>query len=107
MKEFKEQTSSKNIQLQQKEVEKKLEDEKKLVPILKLDLMGAEVYSKSPAQHHSIDIDIKYNDTVLNQYSSIPEAITNFPATIKVTKKLKHRSNTLEHKIANKVELND
>jgi hypothetical protein len=77
-----------------------------LVPIVKLDL-GVETSSKPLLiSHNSSDVD-GTNLEASMQAISIPEAINNLPTTTKITKKLKHRSNTLEHKIANKVELND
>ncbi len=77
------------------------------MPIVKLDL-GVETSSKPLLiTHNSSDVD-GTNLEVTKQAISIPEAINNLPTTTtKITKKLKHRANTLEHKIANKVELND
>ena len=87
LKDFKEQNKKDSIQQKQKE----LDNEKKLYPVF---------------NPKNLAIDTKPNEAS----TAIPEAISVVvptSTTTKIIRKTKHRSNTLEHKIANKVELND
>ena len=85
--------------------QKEIEDEKKLAPILKLNMDNSKEFKKAPDAVE--DNSPANNETLSIEPIVIPDAINNLQITTKIIRKSKHRSNTLEHKIANKVELTD
>ena len=110
LKEFKEQHTKETIQQKQKAID----DEKKLYPVFNPHNLIANTASTSvPTNEVNSSMSRKSSNAI-----PIPEAIcvvhaspsaTSLTGTTptKVIRKTKHRSNTLDHKVAHKVDLID